>query len=62
MHETLKHFLMYGSIIALVGLTACGSLDASVAYDGNSEGASATQARSAELLQEMDRDSQAGGE
>jgi hypothetical protein len=60
--HSLKHLVMYGSLFALVGLTACGTLDASVAYGDGGDGNPATQARSSELLQQMDRDSQAGGE
>jgi hypothetical protein len=60
--QSLKHFVMYGWMFALVGLTACNTLDASVSTGDGGDGNPATQARSGELLQQMDRDSQSGGE
>jgi hypothetical protein len=61
MHETLKHFLMYGSMLALVGATACTTMEASF---GGEEGDSASSyhASNDDILKTMDRDSQAGGE
>ena len=37
MHESLKHFLMYASMVALVGATACSTMEASYgSEDGDS--------------------------
>jgi hypothetical protein len=60
MHQTLKHFLMYASLITLVGASACTTLEASVGSEG--DGGSAQHASSDDILQQMARDSEAGGE
>jgi hypothetical protein len=60
MHQSLKQFLMYASLIALVGTTACSTLEASFGAD-EGDGGSATHA-SSDILQSMARDSEAGGE
>jgi hypothetical protein len=60
MHESLKHFLMYASMVALVGATACSTMEASVSSE---EGDSPSyHADSDQLLKTMARDSEAGGE
>ena len=61
MHQTLKHFVMYASLLALVGTAACSSMEASFGVEG-ADGGSAQQASGDDLLKQMDRDSQAGGE
>jgi hypothetical protein len=61
MHQSLKQFLMYASLIALVGTTACSTLEASFGAD-EGDGGSATHASSGDILQSMARDSEAGGE
>lgn len=61
MQQSLKQFLIYASLLALVGTTACNSMEASLGGDG-SDGSSAQHAANGDILQQMDRDSQAGGE
>ena len=61
MNHGLKHFLMYASLLALVGASACSSMEASFGVD-EGDGGSAQHASSDNLLKQMDRDSQAGGE
>ncbi|HZZ93811.1 MAG TPA: hypothetical protein VFE23_14715 [Usitatibacter sp.] len=58
MQHGLKHFLMYASLLALVGTTACSTLEASFGSD-ESHGSAAQHD---DLLKTMDHDSQAGGE
>jgi hypothetical protein len=61
MQHSLKHFLMYASLLALVGTTACSTMEASFGVEG-ADGGSAQQASGDDILKQMDRDSQAGGE
>ena len=62
MHQSLKHFLMYASLLALVGTTACSTMEASYGIEGTDGGGSSQQVSSDDLVQQMARDSQAGGE
>jgi len=61
MNHSLKHFLMYASLLALVGASACSSMEASFGMD-EGDGSSAQHAANGDLLKQMDRDSQAGGD
>ena len=61
MNHSLKHFLMYASLLALVGTSACSSIEASFGAE-DVDGGSAQHAANGDILKQMDRDSQAGGE
>jgi len=59
MNASTKRIAAIGSIIALIAVSGCASLDATVAYDGNGNGG-APQGQ--DILHLMHVDSQAGGE
>ncbi len=61
MNHSLKHFLMYASMLALVGASACSSMEASFGVD-EGDGGSAHHASNDDVLKQMARDSEAGGE
>ena len=60
MNHSLKHFLMYASMLALVGASACSSMEAS--FGGEDADSGSVQAANGDILKQMDRDSHAGGE
>jgi hypothetical protein len=60
MNANLKRAAAIGSLVALVFASGCASLDATVAYDD--EGNNMPSALQANILQQMDKDSQAGGD
>jgi hypothetical protein len=60
MHESLKHFLMYGSMVALVGATACSTMQAS--FGGEEGDSSSYHAQNDDILKTMAKDSERGGE
>jgi hypothetical protein len=56
MRQSLKHFLLYGSMIALMGATACSTMEASIAGE-STDGNTASQA-SGDLYDRLAADSQ----
>jgi hypothetical protein len=61
MNHSLKHFLIYASMLALVGANACTSMEASFGGE-DGDGSSAQHAANNDILKQMARDSEAGGE
>lgn len=60
MTHSLKHFLMYASMLALVGASACSSMEAS--FGDGADGGPERHAANGDILTQMARDSEAGGE
>ena len=61
MHQSLKQVLLFGSMLALVGTTACSTMQASFGDEAGGDG-SAVHASNDDILKTMAHDSELGGE
>jgi hypothetical protein len=62
MIATTKRIAAIGTMIALVVLSGCASFDATLAVDDEGNSMPTSHQASNDILKQMDRDSQAGGE